>query len=121
MKKLMTAVALTIALPAAAMAQTAATANPHAGHSTAASSGQAKPDCMAMNHAGAGMDHSKMKNMSGTNMAGMDHSKMNMQGMSMSGMDHSKMSGMNMAGMEHCNAKSANTADKAKPSPAPKR
>lgn len=104
MKKLMIAVALTIALPAAAFAQATAPANPHAGHNMAASSGQAKPGCEAMNH--AGMDHSKMA----ANQAGMDHSKM----------DHSKMSGMNMQGMEHC-AKPAATADKATPSSTQKR
>jgi copper resistance protein B len=98
MKKLMTAVALTIALPAAALAQ----ADPHAGHNMAASSRQANTDCKAMDH--SKMDHSKMA----ANHAGMDHSKM----------DHSKMSGMK--GMEHC-AKPAATADKAKPSSTPKR
>lgn len=102
MKKLITAVALAIALPAAAMAQTAAPANPHAGHDMAAGSGQARHDCMAMNH--AGMDHGKMA----ANHGGMDHGKMN-------------MSGMNMAGMEHCTAKPADGAGAAKQSPAPRR
>ena len=97
MKKLITAVALAIALPAAAMAQQAAPANPHAGHDMAASSGEAKHDCMAMNH--AGMDHSKMA----ANHAGMDHGK------------------MNMAGMEPCTAKPADGAGAAKQSPAPRR
>lgn len=102
MKKLIAAIALTIALPAAAFAQTAP--NPHAGHNMAAASGQDQSRCMAMNH--AGMDHSKM--------AGMD-----MQGMQ--GMQGMNMSGMDMKGMEKCDAKSANKADQAKPSSTPKR
>lgn len=103
MKKLITAVALSIALPAAAMAQAAAPVNPHAGHNMAATGGQDHAKCMTMDHANmakSGMDHSKM--------AGMDHSKMN-------------MSGMNMAGMEHCAAKSASDAGKAQPSSTQKR
>jgi uncharacterized protein involved in copper resistance len=59
MKKLMTAVALTIAFPAAAFAQ----ADPHAGHNMAASSRQANTDCKAMDH--SKMDHSKMSGMKG--------------------------------------------------------
>ena len=108
MNKLMTAVALSIALPAAALAQAAAPANPHAGHNMAASGGQDHAKCMTMDHqkmSMSGMDHSKM--------AGMDHSKI----------DHSKMdmSGMDMAGMEHCTAKPASDAGKAQPSSTQKR
>jgi CopA family copper-resistance protein len=45
---------------------------------------------MGMGHDMAGMDHSKM-DMGDSAMAGMDHSKMDMSDSTMAGMDHSKM------------------------------
>jgi uncharacterized protein involved in copper resistance len=90
MFKMLNAVALGIALPAAALAQTAPASNP------------------AVTQAKTCADHSKMTGMEHSTMSGMD-----MSGTSMSGMDHSKMSGMNMSGMDH--SKMAGCAALAKP------
>lgn len=74
MKKILTAIAMSIALPAAGYAQAPAkSAQPQA---------QTCPEHSKM----AGKDHSKMSGMDHSKMAGMDHSKM-------AGMDHSKMMG----------------------------
>jgi len=57
-----------------------------------------------LTHTDMGMDMSSMgHDMGGMNMAGMDHSKMQMDGSDMQGMDHSKMQmgGGDMQGMEH--------------------
>jgi uncharacterized protein involved in copper resistance len=72
MKKLLTAIALTIAIPAVANAQAAPAPAPKAEQAHA---------CPMDHKKMAGMDHSKMDH---SKMAGMDHSKM-------AGMDHSKM------------------------------
>lgn len=93
MLKLLSAVALAIALPAAALAQSADPAS--------------KPAQNCMDHSKmAGMDHSKMGHSS---TAGMGHGSM--AGMDMSGMDHS-----NMAGMDHSKmAGNCSTPSKANP------
>lgn len=70
MKKIVAAIALTIALPAMAHAQAALAPK--------AEQAQTCPmDHMKM----AGMDHSKMASMDHFKMMGMDHSKMDMAGM----------------------------------------
>ncbi|HEY1146260.1 MAG TPA: hypothetical protein VGE84_07970 [Allosphingosinicella sp.] len=75
MNKILTAVAMSIALPAAGYAQTPAKpAQPQA---------QTCPDHSKKAGTDQKMDHSKM---AGMDMSGMDHSKM-------AGMDHSKMMG----------------------------
>jgi len=81
MLKMLSAVALAIALPATAFAQSAPAAKP------------------APTQENTCAGHS---NMAGMNMSGMDHSKMagtSMPGMDMSGMDHSKMAEMDHSKM----------------------
>ena len=83
MLTIVSAVALAIALPAAAFAQTtqAPADKPAQAQTCADHSKMAGVDHMRMDHSQmAGMD------MTGMSMSGMDHSKMN-------GMDHSKMMG----------------------------
>lgn len=70
MTKYLTAIALTIALPAVVTAQTAPASSPTAE--------QAQP-CPMDHSKMAGMDHSKMAAMDHSKMAGMDHSKMGMK------------------------------------------
>jgi CopA family copper-resistance protein len=67
---------------------------------------------MGMGHDMAGMDHSKM-DMGDSAMAGMDHSKMDMGDSAMEGMDHSKMnmSDSTMAGMDHSKMDMGESAD----------
>ena len=78
MLKIVSAVAVAIALPAAAFAQT----------TQAPADKSAQTQTCADHSKMAGMDHMKMDHsqMSGTNMSGMDHSKV-------ASMDHSKMMG----------------------------
>jgi uncharacterized protein involved in copper resistance len=90
MFKMLNAIALAIALPAAALAQTAPASNP------------------AVTQAKTCADHSKMTGMEHSTMSEMD-----MSGTSMSGMDHSKMSEMNMSRLDH--SKMAGCAALAKP------
>lgn len=66
MKKLMIAVAMTTALPAAAVAQASTAADSHAGHRSVASANGTKADYSAMRH--GGLD--QVKSASG---ASMDH------------------------------------------------
>ena len=81
MKKILTAVAMSIALPAAGYAQAPAKpAQPQA---------QTCPDHSKTAGTNQKVDHSKM---SGMDMSTMDHSKM-------AGLDHSKMAGMDHSKM----------------------
>ena len=94
MLKIVSAVALAIALPAAAFAQT----------TQAPADKSAQTQTCADHSKMAGMDHMKMDH---SQMAGME-----MSGMSMSGMDHSKM-----AGMDHSKMMGGCATPKAGPTP----